>query len=239
MKCCKCLAEIPEKSNFCMVCGAKQPVIKTCANCGTTGLPEEAVFCPQCGQKLNVATSQVNQAIQNVVTSIGQNTTQREKTDSTISSIPKDARDIFFPLNGFILGKTTITDAKLKGAEIDNMFGDEESFHWPLDGTLMGIRCSKKTYESYVDHISIQSIHDFPPEWKQRYNLSYETSYTLWQMFLKKKGFNITEKYHDSGFLSNSFSLYAFSVDGRLEIWLNFKAKDYNSLRFIQMDYNE
>ena len=58
MKCCKCKAEIPDGSKFCMECGAEQIKGKSCQKCGTTGLPEEALFCPNCGEKISSFSQQ-------------------------------------------------------------------------------------------------------------------------------------------------------------------------------------
>ena len=204
MKCCNCNATIPDESKFCLVCGAKQSMGKTCPNCGARELLEEAVFCPHCGQRVG---------------------------------IPHDARDLFFPLKGLTLGKTTMDDVEKTCMDISDMY-DDESFYWPHDDVLKDVHCTRKIYERYVDHMFIIDRESYPLEWKKQHNVSFDSTFDEWSAFFCKYGFSVRKRHNQTTFFAGTYSLVAMSSNEKLVFTLLFQYKD-NCLQNISIDYDE
>jgi len=222
MKCHNCQATIPDGSKFCLICGAKQSVGKTCPNCGANELPEEAVFCPWCGKNLLFGSDEVN---------------DEHKKENSFAL--KDARDLFFPLNGFFIGKTTDNDAERMNVYVDQSYDDGgTSVYWPYESVLPGLFCYRNKYEKCFDHMIIAERSEFPLEWKRRYNISFKSKYEEWLAFFHKYDFSVSNRSSDERWLDDSIHFCATSSDGRLSFFLEFDQDD-GSMFFIEINYNE
>ena len=219
MRCCKCNAEIPDGSKFCMECGAKQDVLQKCPSCGAEGLPLEAKFCPNCGKSL--------------------------KQESTIKQpvAPADVRDLFFPIQGITLGKTTKDDAKRLGKKVELNLDNEYAFHAKCEEICDGyISESGPTFclknRSYVaNQMSFMSPkYDYPEEWTERLGLSPDSTRNEWISFFRKYGFSVKETHYDSGFFKNTDFVDAISKDKHLHFELLFLSST-NKLGQLTADY--
>ncbi|MCR5679151.1 MAG: zinc ribbon domain-containing protein [Prevotella sp.] len=244
MKCCKCKAEIPDQSRFCMVCGAEQSVVKDCPNCGAKGLPVEALFCPHCGRQFV----------------INNNTPEHEAT-SPVDFPPKkedyteqwktgDSISLFFPLYGITLGKTTMLDAQNMGytpdaegtlgigANLINKYISNSAFVGEYSVKVNGARFYKPSGKSTIESVSISLIlsGEFPPEWEQKYNISFSSSFNKWKTLLDKLGFIImipfepqTKFWHNPDRESLYAVLIGTSKDKKMEIRLHFSYGNKNN----------
>lgn len=205
MKCCKCNAEIPDQSRFCMVCGAEQTATRHCQACGEE-LPEEAVFCPYCGKHFS-------------------------DSPKAGPAVPKDARDLFFPIQGITLGKTTKDEAKRLGKKVEVDFYSDFQFKAKCEdiGGYMienGPTFEFKDHSYTANHMYFMSPkYDFPEEWIENLNLSPEMTLNEWSVFFKGYGFSVNEVHHDSGFMKGTDTLHATSNDGHLHFYLIFTSK--------------
>ncbi|MBQ9355767.1 MAG: zinc ribbon domain-containing protein [Prevotella sp.] len=219
MKCFKCNAEIPDGSKFCMECGAKQEVLQKCPSCGTEGLPLEAKFCPNCGKEL--------------------------KQEPTVKQpvTPADVRDLFFPIQGITLGKTTKADAIRLRKVVDVNFDGDYAFQAKCEEICDGYMSQSGPKfvlkdKSYVaNYMSFMSPkHDYPEEWTERLGLTPDSTRSEWTAFFRKNGFSVEETHHDSGFLRNTDIVDATSKDGRLHFNLLFLSST-NKLGQLTADY--
>ena len=199
MICKNCNKEIPDGSKFCMECGAKQDELKKCHACGTGGLPVEALFCPNCGQRLSEA---------------------KEASDPQPAKpvVPDDIRDLFFPIQGVTLGKTTIAEVKRMGIKVEDMFYDGElSFTLKMqEDSITNITFYQEEGKRYVNKLSIHisecytQKEDLPSKWLQL-GITPNMPYNEWLNFFKRYNFMSSEVHYSYGFLANTDHIYASS----------------------------
>ena len=234
MKCCKCEAEIPDGSKFCMECGAEQFKGKSCQKCGMTGLPEEALFCPNCGKQFNTTPiSKTSERTGNIV--------EHEKHNMLPPA--GDSISWFFPLYGITIGKTTMAEAKAMGYEPESngVVGLASSFfnkhisssayigEWTVRKN--GAYFNKPSGKDFIDSLSISTFlyGKFPEEWEKKYNVSLSSSYNEWKGFMERMGFSIFIPIAPPTNISSSPSgklplavLICTSSDKKLEVRLHF-----------------
>ena len=228
MNCPNCKNEVMPEWMVCPFCGYN-PVKCSNPKCGHKDwLPTDARFCPACGKALEINHSPVK-------TETPPKATPKDTTPQ--NTVPKDSRDLFFPLNGLTLGKTTMADVRKKHLEIDNLFGDEETFRWPHEATLLGIHCGRKTDEKYVNHMFLMDA-DYPPEWKERLHVSFASSSDEWMKFFRKHDFSVNKRRNQTYFLKGTDTVSAVSSDEKLHFNLLFYSQN-DCLSSIAIDYDK
>lgn len=135
-----------------------------------------------------------------------------------VSNQSNSAIDVFFPLFGVTLGKTTIDQAVVDlGGEykVDEDTGelylDVENIHFDdlhIQGTVTDIYWTK-------------DYRDFPDSWKSK-GFSWEKTYDEWLDVFRRLGFKIEEDYMPVPDIYGRSYIDALSPDGRLSFQLRF-----------------
>ena len=247
MKCCKCKAEIPDNSRFCMECGAEQSTGKVCPNCGAKGLPVEALFCPHCGRQFVINN---NTSEHEATSPVDFPPNRKEDHTEQWRISTGDSISLFFPLYGITLGKTTMLDAQNMGytpdaegilgigANLINKYISNALFVGEYSVKVNGARFYKPSGKSTIESVSISLIlsGEFPPEWEQKYNISFSSSFNKWKTLLDKLGFTIMipiEPHTEFCQNPDREALFAFligtSKDKKMEIRLHFFSGNKNN----------
>lgn len=211
MKCPNCKNEVSPDWKRCPYCDYL-PKLCNKPGCKSGWLPKEAHFCPVCGsavmgEEKYCLDVKIQRLIKELIPELYVDPIS-PTTPKTI--VNKDIRKLFFPLKGLTLGKTTIVDAKKKHLKIQKNHENEESINW------FGLHCLRQSQEKYIDHLSIKSNEEFPREWTERHNLTFNSSCDEWKAFFQKNGFLIEERRNVTRLMKGTDSIVYVSSDEQL-----------------------
>lgn len=140
--------------------------------------------------------------------------------------IVKNSTELFFPLNGITLGKTTASEALKLGFNKDDSFWDK----YRLIKTDENVSFWTNWVQSNADketYCRIQFDGAMPRLWRDKFNIEFDMSYNEWLDFFKSIGFRIdiskeptVGEYKGRDVLRAAFR--ATSPDGKYYFNLNF-----------------